>query len=248
MGYCREIPLNIETCKVSLYLTDDACEARRLKDAGEAVLVHFHEGNKGQDFSGFAYAVLEPEEVGEDYFEKVYRRLKGLPIQICETERCLVREMVPEDGQAFYDMYRSEAVSRFLQDIHESPEAEAEYIRSYSALQYAFYDYGIWSIVEKESGQVIGRAGFTSRSGYETPELGYLIGEPWQGKGYAYEVCSALLEYGQKELEFDRVQTLIAPENEASLNLAMKLGFEYREEIALSGKPMDLFLRETAKY
>ena len=83
--------------------------------------------------------------------------------------------------------------------------------------------------------QVIGRAGFSNREGHEDPELGFVIGVPWQKKGLATEVCTALLQYGKEELGFDRVQMLVMPENRVSLRLAEKLGFHRQDRMTLEG-------------
>ena len=56
-------------------------------------------------------------------------------------------------------------------------------------------------------------------------ELGYLIDEPFRGKGYACEACRAILEYAFQELELDCVYARIDEKNEASICLAQKLGF-----------------------
>ena len=84
-----------------LYVTDDAQTARSLRERGEAVLIYLHEDNQDQDFSDFFYAVEEPENLDPEYVDKVYRRLKGLPWDILETERCLIRETTPEDVNEF---------------------------------------------------------------------------------------------------------------------------------------------------
>ena len=59
----------------------------------------------------------------------------------------------------------------------------------------------------------------------DLPYLGYMIGTPWQGRGIAYEVCKAILDYGREELGFEQVALLVDKDNEASIGLADKLGF-----------------------
>ncbi|MCR4587348.1 MAG: GNAT family N-acetyltransferase, partial [Lachnospiraceae bacterium] len=46
-----------------------------------------------------------------------------------------------------------------------------------------------------------------------------------QGRGYAYEVCEAILRYAKEELDFERVICFVKQENAASLGLCAKLGF-----------------------
>lgn len=219
-----------------LYVTDDAQAARNLRAGGEAVLIYLHGNDQEQDFSDFLYAVENPEDLDPEYVDKVYRRLKGLPWDILETERCLIRETTPEDVDDFFRIYSDPAITKYMEGLYPEPEQEKQYIREYIEKVYAFYEFGVWTVVERKSGAVIGRAGFAFREGYADPELGFIIGVPWQRKGYAEEVCLAILDYGWRALGFDRVQALVEPGNEVSLRLCGKLGFREEERVKLQGK------------
>ncbi len=219
-----------------LYITDNGDAARRLRDQGEAVLIWLHEDNGDQDFSGFYYAVTEPEELEEEFLERVYRRQKGLPWQILETARCLVRETVPEDVEAFYQIYSHPAITRHMEGLYPDVEQEKQYIREYIKKVYTYYEYGVWTVLEKGTGMVVGRAGFACREGYEEPELGFVIGVPWQHKGYAGEVCRAVLAYGFGRLDFEQVQAMVEPGNAASFHLCQRLGFQKAEQVVLGGR------------
>lgn len=219
-----------------LYVTDDAEVAERLQDRGEAVLIYLNDGNRDRDFSGFLYAVEDPQSLEPDFVEKVYRRMKGLPWNILETERCLIRETTPEDVDAFYRIYSDPAITKYMEGLYPDVEQEKQYIREYIEKIYSFLEFGVWTVVEKDRGEVIGRAGFAYREGYDEPELGFIIGVPWQRQGYAEEVCRAILKYGWETLKFIRVQVLVEPENEASLHLCRRLGFQEKERVNLQGK------------
>ena len=237
MYYLEKIEIHTEETEGTLYVTDDSSLAEELKNKGEAVLIYFHPGNRGEDFSGFRFGVEESEQIEPEYAERVYRRLKGLPWKILETQRCVVRETVPEDVDAFFTIYSDPAITEYMEDLYPDKRQEREYIRQYIEQVYTFYEFGVWTVVEKESGCVIGRAGFSYRPGYDEPELGYTIGVPWQRKGYAGEVCRAILAYGWEKLGFECVQALVDAENEPSLLLCDKLGFQAVEEIAMEGRP-----------
>ncbi|MCM1191706.1 MAG: GNAT family N-acetyltransferase [Butyrivibrio sp.] len=240
MGYLKRIEVNAAELKGTLYVTDSPKEAERLRDAGEAVLIWFHDGNKDCDFSGYTFGVEDPEQLEEDYIERVYRRLKGLPWKILETERCLIRETTPEDVEDFFRIYSDPAITEFMEGLYPDKEQEKEYIREYIKQIYTFYEFGVWTVVEKSSGSVIGRAGFSYRQGYDEPELGFIIGVPWQRRGYGEEVCRAILDYGRNKLGFQEVNALVETENEASLKLCDKLGFRAVQELYLGEK--DFFL------
>lgn len=248
MGYLRRLTVDTEGTQGSLYVTDDEETAVRLRDSGEAVLIYFHEGNRDSDFSGFVFGVENPEELEEDYVEKVFRRLKGLPWNILETERCLIRETSPEDVDAFYEIYHEPSITEFMEGLYPEKEQERAYIREYIEKVYTFYEFGVWTILEKESGAVIGRAGFSYREGYDEPELGFIIGVPWQRRGFAEEVCRAILQYGWNTLHFEKVQTLVEIQNTASLKLCDKLGFHAVEEFAMGDREYFRLVLEAAPY
>ena len=237
MHYLEKIELQTEETRGTLYVTDDSGLANELKNKGEAVLIYFHSGNSGEDFSGFRFGVEDPEQIEPEYAERVYRRLKGLPWKILETQRCIVRETVPEDVEDFFTIYSNPAITQYMENLYPDKEQEREYIRQYIEQVYTFYEFGVWTVVEKESGCVIGRAGFSYRPGYDEPELGYTIGVPWQRKGYAGEVCRAILAYGWEQLGFECVQALVDAENEPSLLLCDKLGFQAVEELTMNDRP-----------
>ena len=128
---------------------------------------------------------------------------------------------------AFYRIYEEPSITAFMENLFADREEEIRYTADYRKNMYEFYGYGIWSVILKETGEVIGRAGLDMRRGFEEPELGFVIGVLWQRRGIAEEVCRAILRYGEEEWGFTRVQALTEQENRASLALLKKLGFVF---------------------
>lgn len=248
MIYLRKIPIRIEDAgdisgtenergaEKLLYVTDDLQTANRLREDGEAVLIALHEGNSGQSFNNFRYAMEGMEEPDAEYAERVYRRLKGLPWKILETDRCLIRETTVEDVDSFYQIYSHPDITKYMENLYPEVEQEKQYVREYIEKVYGFYEFGVWTVTEKETGVIIGRAGFSYRQGYDIPELGFIIGVPWQRRGYAEEVCRGVLKYGRDRLGFGKVQAFVETNNEASLKLCDKLSFSAVEELTLNGR------------
>lgn len=215
----------------TLYVTDDTVCFSQLCAAEFPVIVYLHEGNREENFLQAAYAIENLSEIEYQSLELAYLRLSGLPWNILETKRCRVRETTVEDVDSFYEIYREPSITYYMEGLFEDVEEERAYIQDYIRNVYGFYGYGMWTVLEKAGGEVIGRAGIVWREGCDIPELGFVIARPWQRQGYAYEVCRAILKYGCRELGFDRFQALIMAENTASRELCRKLGFLYLEDV-----------------
>lgn len=219
-----------------LVVTDHALSAEKISAAGGNVLAFLHESNREQDFSKLKYAMENPEELEAEYLERVYRRLVRLPWDILETERCFIRETTEDDVEDFYKIYSDSAITQYTEGLYPEIEQEKQYVREYIDKIYGFYDFGVWTVTEKATGQVIGRAGFSYREGFADPEIGFVIGMPWQHRGIAFEICKAILAYGKEQLEFQLVNALVNSENAASLRLCRRLGFEEKEEVTVDGR------------
>ena len=150
--------------------------------------------------------------------------------------------MCVADVDDLYELYDSPLVTRYMEGLFAEKDKEIQYIRDYIKNVYEYYDFGTWLVYRKEDGRLIGRAGFDYRPGFDEVELGFMIGEPYWGRGYAYEVCSHLMEIAKSVYEFEKVQALVKKENVASVHLLEKLGFCFKEEIVLDGEVYQRYL------
>lgn len=205
-------------------------------------LLYLHEGNRDAEFSKAPFGVLSLDAVDLVYIESVYKRFYGIPWIILETDRCIIREITEEDLDELYEVYDDPAITRYTEGLYEDREEERKFIRQYIEKVYSFDGFGIWAVILKETGRLIGRAGLAWREGYDTPELGYVIGVPYQRKGIATEVCKAILSYGTSNLGFQEIRVLFEAENTASLKLCQKLGFKRDKSVILSDKKMEQYI------
>lgn len=212
--------------------------------------------------SHLEYLVEGFEEVDFHFLDLVYRRHHNLPWTVLETERCFLREITLEDLDALYELYRPAEITRYVSGPSEDRAKQEEYTRAYIDYMYRFYGYGLWAVIEKNSGRLIGRAGLSHMAaealpsqGDGTPEdvvlpeagpslqLGYVIGLPYQNRGYATEVCQGILAYAGETLNVPKIYCLIQKENHRSVHLAEKLGFQLEKSIIYRGKDMQRYLK-----
>ena len=118
-------------------------------------------------------------------------------------------------------------------DVSEEEDEELEKYLAYIHTVYSVFGFGLWSVVLKKTGEVIGWCGLQPIGNEDTPlgriELGYLIDREHRRSGYGYEACRAILDFGFEKLELDEVYAQIDERNRASLRMARKLGFTRQE-------------------
>ncbi|MEJ2432612.1 MAG: GNAT family N-acetyltransferase [Pseudolabrys sp.] len=95
---------------------------------------------------------------------------------------------------------------------------------------------------------VIGACGLMVQE--ETPELGYWLGVPYWGKGYATEALHAVIDYAFTDLGHEALQAGARVTNPASRRVLEKCGFQwtgvglYRIRAINSSAPIDRFRLE----
>lgn len=155
-----------------------------------------------------------------------------------------LREQTLDDLDRLYELYASEKITRYIEGLYENREEEVEFTRSYIENMYQFYGYGIWVVCLKENDEIIGRAGISNRivDGINELELGYVIGEAYQGMGYAFEACMAICAFAKEQLYAEHMICFMEKENIPSVRLAKRLGFCYVTEVeAEEGKKLSYY-------
>jgi RimJ/RimL family protein N-acetyltransferase len=105
---------------------------------------------------------------------------------------------------------------------------------------------GQFAVERKVDGVVLGRCGIlvwetdpwkpVARAETDQPtetEIGYLLGRPHWGRGYATEAATAVRDYALTELGEERLIALIMHGNVASQGVATKRGMKYEREVRL---------------
>ena len=79
-----------------------------------------------------------------------------------------------------------------------------------------------------DSGAFVGGAGLNAREvGTRALDLGYWIGEPYWGKGYATEAAHAMIDLAFRATEVERLHASCRVLNGASRRVIHKCGFQY---------------------
>lgn len=186
---------------------------------------------KEEAVSKYPFVCIDITQLPQAYLRRIWCITNKLPVEIAETKRLLLRESVPEDAEAFYRLYKDEDCQKYLKPLPIDKslpplEAYARYIQEYIRGQYGFYEYGMWTVVEKADGSVIGRAGLENQKIEGTGEklcLGYGLLPQYRGAGYALEALEAILYYCMECDYATEVWARISKENNASCKVARVL-------------------------
>lgn len=95
--------------------------------------------------------------------------------------------------------------------------------------------FGMWGVVEKETGRLVGRVGFIEPDRWPGFELAWTIGREFWGKGYATEAAKRCLDFAFEDMGRERVISLIDPANTPSIRVAERIGETLDGEAEVNG-------------
>ena len=143
-----------------------------------------------------------------------------------ETERLILRPPTHADFDGFAAMSAEAETMRFLGGRQERDAAW----RSMAVLagSWMLQGFGMFSVIEKQSGVWIGRVGpwhpGGEDSGWPGAEVGWGVRRAFAGKGYAFEAAEAAMDWAFEHLSWSEVIHCIEHNNARSIALAHRLG------------------------
>lgn len=149
--------------------------------------------------------------------------------RILETGRLLLREMTGGDFPALCRMLQDADVMYAYEHAFSNEEAW-DWLRRQQA-RYQEDGFGLWAVVEKCSGEMVGQCGLTWQDcGYPAPvlEVGYLLERATWHRGYATEAARACRDYAFDRLGTGEVFSIIRDSNLPSQRVARRNGMEVR--------------------
>ncbi len=151
--------------------------------------------------------------------------------KILETSRLVLREFVPEDVDDLARVICDRETMRFYPAPFDRAGAEEWIARN--RRRYAEHGHGLWAMVLKSTGEMIGDCGLTVQNvdGIDEVELGYHVRRDLWGQGLAAEAAQACRDYGFARLPVERLISLIRPENLVSRRVAEKNGMTVWKEV-----------------
>jgi RimJ/RimL family protein N-acetyltransferase len=161
-------------------------------------------------------------------------------MKVLETERLILRQLSVDDAEFIRELLNEPA---FLQNIGDrgvrTIEDARQYILNGPVASYARYGFGMYRVGLKEDEVPIGICGLVKREVLEDADVGFAFLAKYWLKGYAFESASAVMTYAREALGIERIVAVVAPHNEASINVLRKLGLRFSGMVRLTGQDGD---------
>ena len=156
---------------------------------------------------------------------------------ILATPRLILSEFRPGDVNALALILSDAETMRFYPAPFDRSGVE-EWI-SRNLRRYREQGHGLWAMILKSSGELVGDCGLTVQDveGANEIEIGYHVRRDLWGQGLATEAARACRDLGFERLPVERLISLIRPENLASRRVAEKNGMTVWKEVMRQNLP-----------
>ena len=162
---------------------------------------------------------------------------------VFETDRLVSRRLTVDDSPFILRLLNEPSFLEHIGDRGVRNLADAkQYLLSGPIASYDRHGFGLFLVEQQESRAPIGICGLLKRDALDDVDIGFaFVPESWS-KGYAFESASATLAYAHDTHRLTRVVAIASPDNVASINLLVKLGFHFDRMVLMPGDKTEVKL------
>jgi RimJ/RimL family protein N-acetyltransferase len=156
---------------------------------------------------------------------------------IIETTRLRIRPLRDDDLADLVRLIDNWAVARWLSSVpHPYTEADGRTWLERVQQDHASGRPRRFAVALKKTDRLIGGVGLHGSTGdeREEPALGYWLGQPYWGNGYAREAVAAIIDYGYRTLGIETIRAYTDPSNAPSQRVLLHCGLKNAGEIELT--------------
>jgi RimJ/RimL family protein N-acetyltransferase len=154
------------------------------------------------------------------------------------TERLAMRPLSSAYLPDMLELYSDPRVTRFLLPMNEAGHLGR--LRDSEAM-WETRGFGRVAIHDRADGRFLGRGGLHYWPQFDEVEVGWVLRADVQGCGFATEAGAAWLRWGLTHLDVPYVTAYIAPENQASVSVARRLGMSALRADTFHGREVLVF-------
>ena len=161
---------------------------------------------------------------------------------VIETDRLLLREFEISDAGNLADILSDPIVMKFSPMGAISGD-QLEQNLALTIAKYKETGAGFWAAIEKNSQELVGRIGlpYLELDGEKFFEIAFRLRRKSWGKGYATEAARGCVDFAFKQLGQSFVRSLIDPENDAAVRVAMRLGMHFERTSLFHNKAVQVY-------
>lgn len=153
-----------------------------------------------------------------------------------ETSRLVLRLPQAEDTEALIEIHHDPQAVKYVV-FGTAPGGITAAWRNIAMMlgHWQLRGYGQWTVIEKASGEVIGRVGLWHPEGWPGIDLGWIIRRSRWNNGFATEAARAALDWTWQHIDTAHVISVIQPDNAASIRVAEKIGERFERKDSMNG-------------
>jgi [ribosomal protein S5]-alanine N-acetyltransferase len=143
-----------------------------------------------------------------------------------ETRNLILRRIQLTDSNAIFKILGDDEVTKYYDEATFTDASQAS--NQIEAWENGFKSRRCirWGIA-REDNQVIGSCGYYGLHPWHMRgSIGYELARPFWRQGIMIEALKAIINLGFDEMDLNRIEAVVLPENTASIKLLEKLGFE----------------------
>lgn len=168
---------------------------------------------------------------------------------ILQSERLILRAHRIDDFADCAEMWADPEVVRFISGVPSTHEQSWSRLLRYSG-HWSLLGYGYWVVEAKSDGRFVGEIGFAdyhrdiTPSLLGRPEAGWVLRSEESGRGFASEAVDCAHRWADENLRSDQTVCIVAPDHDASIRVAQKMGYVDEAMATYFDKPTRIMVRQ----
>ena len=148
-----------------------------------------------------------------------------------KTPRLILKRLSTSNSQELFNITKDPEVMKYwIGGKYKVIEQATKKINDVNT-HWTKHSFGDWGVFNSNTENLIGLCGLHYIPFMTEVNIGYIFKKSEWGKGYAYESCKTIINFGFKSLNLDCIVAVIWSDNKASIKLAEKLGLIFWKNI-----------------
>nr|WP_262897100.1 GNAT family N-acetyltransferase [Muricauda sp. CAU 1633] len=139
----------------------------------------------------------------------------------------MIAEADHNDADFIVQLLNSQTWLKFIGDKGVKTKKQAlSYIDESLVGSYKKNGFGLYKLCLQSSLIPIGLCGFLQRDYLDHPDIGFALLPEFEGQGFMFEACHALMNHAESALKLECVSAIVLPTNGKSCRLLEKIGLQ----------------------